>query len=78
MHFCGKYRIFKNRKILYIFKKVLGPSLVCSKCRNECKKKKKKKKKIKEEELNKILKILGVITSTEEYQNIYQSINILS
>ena len=74
MHFCGKYRIFKNRKILYIFKKVLGPSLVCSKCRNECK----KKKKIKEEELNKILKILGVITSTEEYQNIYQSINILS
>ena len=39
---------------------------------------KKKKKKIKEEELNKILKILGVITSTEEYQNIYQSINILS
>ena len=34
---CHKYRKLKNPKILYILKKTLGLSAVCSKCGNEYK-----------------------------------------
>ena len=34
---CDKSRKFKNLKISYIFLKILGISIVCSKCGNECK-----------------------------------------
>ena len=35
---CHKYRKLKYLKILYILKKILGNSIVCSKCSREYKK----------------------------------------
>ena len=32
---CGKYRKFKNPKILYIFEETLFLSIICSKCGND-------------------------------------------
>ena len=40
---CDKYKIFKNRKISYIFLKALVLSIDCSKCNNEDEKYLKKK-----------------------------------
>ena len=52
---CGKYRIFKNPKISYIFqKKTLVLSTICSKCGNE------DDKIFKKEESIELLKILGL------------------
>ena len=62
---CDKYRKFKNTKISYTFKNTLGLSIVCSKSANEY------KKYLKKDESIEILKILGLITNTEEYQKIY-------
>ena len=52
---CGKYRNFKNSKILDIFKKTLVFSIIWSWCDNE------DEKIFKEEELIELLKILGLI-----------------
>ena len=35
---CGKNRKFWKPKISYIFKKILVPSIICNKCKNEDKK----------------------------------------
>ena len=51
-----KYRKFKNPKILHIFKKTLGISIVGSKFGNEY------KKIFKEEKSVEILKLIGLIT----------------
>ena len=32
---CGKYRKFKNCRILYIFQKTLVISIICGKCSHE-------------------------------------------
>ena len=62
---CEKYRKFKNPKISYIIK-ITGLSIVCSNCVNEY------KKILKEEESIELLKILGLITNTEQYQKTYK------
>ena len=59
---------FKNPEISYICKKALDLSIVYSKCGHEY------KKIFKEEDSIKILKILGLITNTEEYQKLYNHI----
>ena len=64
---CNKYRKFEKTKISYIFKKILNTSIVYSKCGHEY------KKMFKEEESIEIIKILGVINNTEEYQKIYNN-----
>ena len=51
----GKYRNFKNLKILYIFKKTLIISIVCDKCAS------KHKRIFKREESIEILWILGLL-----------------
>ena len=61
---CDKYRKFKKPKI-YILKKKLGLSIVCSKRGHEY------KKMFIEKELIEILKILVLSASIEEYQKIY-------
>ena len=61
---CGKYRKFKNPRILYILLKKLGLSIVRSKCGNEY-------QKIFKEESIKILKILDLVINIDEYQKIY-------
>ena len=63
---CGKNKKDKNRKISYIFEKKSVLSIVCSKCGS------KDEKIFKEEQSIKILKILGLINSIEQYQNIWQ------
>ena len=59
----------ENLKTLkhHIFLKTSGLSVVSGKCGSEC------KKIFKEEESIKILKTLGLITSREEYQKIYNN-----
>ena len=63
---CGKNKKDKNRKISYIFEKKSVLSIICSKCGS------KDEKIFKEEQSIKILKILGLINSIEQYQNIWQ------
>ena len=62
---CGKNKKDKNRKISYIFEKKSVLSIICSKCGS------KDEKIFKEEQSIKILKILGLINSIEQYQNIW-------
>ena len=52
---CGKYRKFEKPKILYLLKKTLILSIICSKCKNE------NEKIFKEEGSIEILKIRGLI-----------------
>ena len=63
---CDKNKKDKNRKISYIFEKKLVLSIICSKFGS------KDEKIFKEEQSIKILKILGLINSIEQYQNISQ------
>ena len=62
---CSRYRKSKNPKI-YIFKKTLCLSVIYRKCGHEYKKMFKE-----EEESIEVLKILGLITNTEECQKMY-------
>ena len=55
LHYCGKYRKFKNHKISYIFEKTLVIYIICNKCGNE------DEKIFKEEESIDLLKILSSI-----------------
>ena len=55
MVICGKYRKLEKPKISYLLEKTLVLSVNSSKCENE------DEKLFKEEELIKILKILGLI-----------------
>ena len=66
---CNKYRNFKNIKISYILKIILGLSTICSNCGQEY------KKIFKEEESIEILKIIGLFTNIEEYQKTYENIS---
>ena len=59
---CSKYINFGKPKITYFLEKTLVLSIVCSKCKN------KDEKIFKEEESIERLKILGLISNTEEYQ----------
>ena len=59
---CDKYTTFKNPKKSYIFNKILGLSIFCSKYGNEI---------FKKEESVEILKILGSITNIDKYQKMY-------
>ena len=55
---CKKYKKIEKPKISCILPKTLVPSIICSKCKNE------NKKKIKEESIE-ILKILGLIRNIQ-------------
>ena len=63
-----KYKEFKKPKISYICHKTLLLSSICNKFGSE------KKQIFMEEELFKILKIIGLITNLEEYQKIYKHV----
>ena len=56
---CGKYRKFKNPKILYIFEETLFLSIICSKCGND------NEKIFIEEESIDILKMFGLIKNIQ-------------
>ena len=56
---CGKYRKFKNPKILYIFEETLFLSIICSKCGND------NEKIFIEEESIEILKMFGLIKNIQ-------------
>ena len=62
---CKKYKEFKKHKISYIYYKTLLLCSICNKCGSE------DEQIFMEEESIKILKILGLITSIETYQKIY-------
>ena len=52
---CGYHRQLKKPKILYIFKKTLVLSIICSKCKNQ------DEKIFKKEESIEMLEILGLL-----------------
>ena len=63
---CGKYKIFQNPKISYIFEERIVLSIIYSKCGS------KDEKIFKGEESVKILKILGLFNNIEQFQKIWQ------
>ena len=65
---CSKYRKLKRTEILYIFKRTLSLSVVCSKYGHEY------EKIFKVEELIVIFKILDLLNNIEEYQKIYNHV----
>ena len=65
---CNEHRKTKNPKMPYFFKKTLDLYIICSKSGHNY------KKISKEEESIEILKILGLIANTEEYQKLYNHV----
>ena len=65
---CSKYRKFEKPERSYLLEKTLVFSITFGKCKNE------NKKIFKEEESIEILKILGLVASIEEYQNMYNHV----